>query len=127
MVNPGASTAAPDGGELWTLRGLLVRHKLAALGAVVVILVALATFLVPVFSARGGPVSDSTTCTQWGSSNQNQQAAYARLYVREHGALRSGATSPASVITAINNGCANAYGEDVSDTTTVVQAISGNF
>lgn len=87
----------------------------------------LAMILIPLFAAKARPVSDSTTCTQWGSANQAQQAAYARLYVREHGTLRGGATSPGSVIAAINAGCAQAYGDDVSDTTTVVQAISGTF
>jgi hypothetical protein len=76
---------------------------------------------------KAGAVSDSTTCTQWGSANQVQQAAYAKLYVKEHGPLRGGATSPSKVIAAINDGCARAYGDDVSDTATVTQAISGNF
>jgi hypothetical protein len=126
-VNPNASAAVPNDVELWTVRGLIARHKLAASGVAALFAVLLATILVAAFGSKAGAVSDSTTCTQWGAANQNRQAAYARLYIREHGPLQGGATSPASVITAINYGCTEAYGDDVSDTTTVVQAISGNF
>lgn len=127
VVNTGVSTAAPKDGETWTIHGLLARHKLAALGVAAVVAVMLTMTLVALLGSRAGAVSDATTCSQWGSANQDRQAAYARLYVREHGALPGGGTSPASVIAAINNGCAQAYGEDVSDTVTVTQAISGNF
>jgi hypothetical protein len=96
-----------------------------ALAAVIAVM--LAMILVALLGSKGGAVRDATTCTQWGSANQHQQAAYARLYVREHGPLSDGGTSPTSVIAAINDGCTRAYGEDVSDTVTVVQAISGNF
>jgi hypothetical protein len=34
---------------------------------------------------------------------------------------------PVSIITAINNGCNRAYSDDVADTVTIVQAITGNF
>jgi hypothetical protein len=112
---------------VWTVRGLLARHKLAALAVAAVIAVMLAMFLVALFGSRAGTVSDATTCTQWGSANQDQQAAYARLYLRQHGALGSGGSSPASVIAAINRGCLQAYDDDVDDTTTVVEAISGKF
>lgn len=123
-----AQTGRPREGHPWTTRGLIARHKRAALGAAAVVVVMLAAILVPVLGSNGQPAaSDSTTCSEWGSANQGQQAAYARLYLREHGPLRDGDASPAGVITAINNGCAQAYGDDVSDTTTVVQAISGKF
>jgi hypothetical protein len=121
LVKTGSSTTD------FSIRGLIARNKLAAAGVAGVIAVLLAMTLVAAFAAKGGAVRDSTTCTQWGSANQNRQAAYARLYLREHGAPRGGQRSPASVITAINDGCARAYADDVSDTTTVVQAISGNF
>lgn len=122
-VSPGASSK----GELWTLRGLLARHKMAGLAVLAGIALLLAMLLLAIFGSKAGAVTDATTCTQWGSANQSQQSAYARLYVREHGPLRGGATSPASVIAAINNGCTTAYGDDVSDNVTVVEAISGNF
>ncbi len=86
-----------------------------------------AMILVAVLGAKGGVVNDATTCSQWSSTNQTQQLAYAKLYFEKHGPLPDGATSPASVIAAINNGCEQAFGEDVSDTTTLVQAISGKY
>jgi hypothetical protein len=127
IVTTGASTAAPQDGEAWTLRGLIVRHKLAALGLGALFAVMLAAILAAALGPKAGAVSDSTTCTQWGSANQVQQAAYAKLYVKEHGPLGGGGTSPSKVIAAINDGCTRAYGDDVSDTVTVRQAISGKF
>ncbi|MGA8720784.1 MAG: hypothetical protein WB557_22465 [Solirubrobacteraceae bacterium] len=77
---------------------------------------------------KAGAVTDSTTCAQWGSTNVNAQDAYARLYVREHGPVSAGwGPSPAGVVNAINAGCYQAFGEDVSDTATVVQAVSRSF
>jgi hypothetical protein len=87
-----------------------------------------AAFALTALGAKGGAVTDSTTCAQWGSTNVNRQNAYANLYVREHGAVspRWG-PAPTGVINAINAGCYQAFGEDVSDTVTVVQAISRDF
>jgi len=126
LVSTGTSTAAAKGTDL-SLRGLLARHKLVALGLAAVIALMLAMILVAVLGPKAGAVTDSTTCTQWGSSNQALQAAYGRLYVKEHGGVRGWGSSPSEVIAAINNGCAQAYGDDVSDTVTVRQAISGKF
>jgi hypothetical protein len=127
-VDASAQTTRPREGRPWTTRRLIAQHKRAALGVAALIVVMLAAILVPVLGSKGQPAaSDSTTCSEWGSANQSQQVAYARLYLTEHGPLSDGDASPAGVITAINNGCAQAYGDDVSDTTTVVQAISGNF
>jgi hypothetical protein len=126
-MNSSASTSAVPDSELWTIRGLVARHKLAALGVAAVIALVLAMILIVILGPKAGAVTDATTCTQWGSANQKQQAAYAKLYVREHGALPGGSTSPASIITSINEGCTLAYGVDASDTTTVVQAISRKF
>ncbi len=122
-----SASATRTGVEQWTVRSLIARHKAAALGAAAVCAVIVAMALVAALGAKAGPVTDTTTCTGWGSANQRQQNAYARLYVSEHGAVPGGGTSPASVITAINDGCGKAFGEDVSDSTTVAQAISGNF
>jgi hypothetical protein len=127
-VNPSTWTTSRSEGELWSIRSLVARHKLAALAVAAVIAGMLALILVGLLaSTAGGVVSDATTCSGWGSANQAQQAAYARLYVREHGSLQNGGTSPASVIAAINTGCMQAYDDEVSDTTTVFQAVSGNF
>jgi hypothetical protein len=121
------SSTSPKAEELWTLRALFARHKLAAATTAAAIVVLLTTILIAAFGSTGGPVTDATTCSEWGSSNQDQQTAYARLYVREHPPPPGVATSPASIIGAINNGCNRAYTDDVSDTTTVVQALRGDF
>lgn len=127
-MSSGVSTT-PTGqdSELWTIRSLVARHKGAALVAAAACALMLGIILVAIFGAKAGAVSDSTTCTQWGSANQDQQSAYAKLYVREHGPVRGAGTSPASVASAINISCLEAYNEDVSDSTTVVQALSGSF
>lgn len=126
-MNTSASTTAPKDEELWTVRNLLARHRWFAVGVAVFIAVMLAMVLFAVFGAKAGAITDSTTCTGWSSANQARQIAYGKLYLRERGALPSGGTSPAGVVAAINTGCTQAFSEDVDETTTVVQAISGNF
>jgi hypothetical protein len=121
-------TPTDDFGARWTIRALIARHKPASLGAAAVIALLVAMVVVPALGGKGGVVSDSTTCSQWGSANVDQQSAYARLYVSEHGNVspRWG-RAPAGVINAINTGCTQAFGENVSDSATVVQAISRTF
>jgi hypothetical protein len=110
--------------SLWRL---IARHKAASL-AVLALLVAFVAVLVPeVVGAGSWKVSDATACSTWGAANQGQQAAYARLYVREHGPLSNGATSASSIVTAINNGCTAAYGYDEADSVNVLQAIKGRY
>jgi len=118
---------AQDAGP-WTIRGLIATHKTAALVVAGLCAVMVAMIAVAVLGAKAGAVTDSTTCEQWGSANQNRQDAYATLYVREHGPVspRWG-PAPVGVINAINAGCAQAFGEDVDDSVNVVQAISRNF
>ena len=109
------------------MRRLIARHKGAALVAAAGCVLMLGIIVVAVLGAKAGAVSDSTTCTQWGSTNVVRQDAYARLYVKEHGPVHGAGTSPASVVSAINIACLEAYNEDVSDSTTVAQALSGTF
>jgi hypothetical protein len=113
--------------ELWTVRGLIARHKRVAFGAAAGCALMLAIILVAVFGAKAGAVTDSTTCTQWGSTNVVRQDAFAKLYVKEHGPIQGVGTSPASVVSGINIACLEAYNDDVSDSTTVTQALSGTF
>lgn len=127
MSTRAPATRTGQDAELWTVRGLIAKYKGAALVAAAACALMLAIALVAIFGAKAGAVSDSTTCTTWGSANQDQQNAYARLYVKEHGALRGVGTAPARVISAINIRCLQAYNEDVSDSTTVVRAIAGTF
>jgi hypothetical protein len=104
---------------------LMADNKGLAMGALALLVVMLALFVVEFVGPRAGPVRDSTSCSQWSSANQAQQSAYAGLYVKEHGSLPSGASDAASVEAAINNGCMQAFGSDVADTVTVVRAIAG--
>ena len=122
------ATQTPAGSAPWTIRGLIASHKMAsfviaAIGTVTVVVLALV-----LLGPKAGAVTDRTTCQQWGSTNVNQQDAYARLYVKNHGPVspRWG-PAPVGVINAINAGCYQAFGEDVSDRATVVQAISRDF
>jgi hypothetical protein len=127
------STSAPKrrppvpGTEQWTIRGLVSTHPTAALVAAGLIAILVGTFLFVALGAKAGAVTDGTTCTQWGSANDTRQTAYAELYVREHGPVPRWGSSPAEVIAAINTGCDVAYGDDVADQATVVQAIRGTF
>ena len=122
------ATQTPAGSAPWTVRSLIASHKVASLVAATLCAVTVAVFALVFFGPKAGAVTDSTTCAQWGSTNVNRQYAYARLYVQEHGPVASGwGPAPTGVINAINAGCYQAFGEDVSDTATVVQAISRDF
>lgn len=124
------STSAPvtQPASSWSLRGLIASHKAASLLIAGVFAATIAVFVLTALGAKAGAVTDSTTCAQWSSANVNRQHAYAQLYVREHGGVspRWG-PPPDGVIRAINAGCYQAFGEDVSDTATVVQAIARSF
>jgi hypothetical protein len=126
-TSPSATPTAADGAQ-WTLPGLIASHKAAALAVAAVCAVSVAAFVLTALGPTAGAVTDSTTCAQWSSTNVNEQNAYASVYLREHGPVspRWG-PAPAGVINAINAGCYQAFGEDVSDTATVVQAIARSF
>lgn len=116
------------GVELWTIRGLIAKHKVGTLVVAGLIVLLVIPFVIVGLGSKGGAVTDSTTCDQWGSTNVNGQNAYARLYIREHGRVSSRwGPGTAGVINAINAGCYQAFGEDVDNTATVVQAISRSF
>ena len=68
----------------WNTRALVARHKVAALAGLVAIALLLVIVVGGILTSRPVVVSDSTSCTTWGSANQTQQAAYARRYVGEH-------------------------------------------
>jgi hypothetical protein len=124
-VSGSTDRAAPAAqtGEVWNTRELIGRHKVAAISVVVVLLLLAAFIVGAIASSTPLSLSDSSTCTTWSSANQNQQTAYARKYVQEHGPLSGGARDPASVVAAINVGCNDAFDNDVQDDITVVQAI----
>jgi hypothetical protein len=128
MSTPTSTASKGPGVELWTFRGLVAKYpraSFAAAGLVVAMVVSLV--LAVALGTNAGAVTDATTCTQWGSTTQNRQSAYAALYLKEHGAIPHWGGSRADVLNAINWGCGLAYGDDVSDTTTVDQAINGTF
>ena len=118
--------AAP-GGQEWSLRRLIAAHKLSALAVAALGALVVAMFVLAALGPKGGAVTDATSCSQWGSSDQSRQSAYAQQYIREHGGAIAGRMTPATVIGAINTGCMQAFADDVADTTSVVHAISGNF
>ncbi len=122
------ATQRPTESAPWTLRSLVASHKWASLVAAALCAVTVAVLAMVLLGPKAGAVTDSTTCAQWGSANVNQQDAYARLYVKEHGPVSARwGPAPVGVINAINAGCYQAFGEDVSDTATVVQAVSRDF
>lgn len=123
LAGHSATRSAP-----WTMRSLLAAHKAASLVVAALLAGSVAFFALIAMGPRAGAVTDTTTCAQWASTNVNGQDAYARLYVREHGPVnpRWGPV-PVGVINAINAGCYQAFGEDVSDTATVVQAVKRTF
>lgn len=123
--DPGGVPGQAD--EMWTTWGLIVKHKVAAAAALALVLLLLAIIVGGILASRPVLVSDSTTCTSWGSANQTQQRDYALRYLREHGPLSGGVTNPGSVVTAINNGCGEAYVNDVEDNVTVLQAIRQQY
>jgi hypothetical protein len=122
------ATLRPTDFVPWTVRGLIASHKIASLVIAALCAGTVAVLLLVALGPKAGAVTDRTTCAQWGSTNVTSQEAYARLYIREHGRVSAG-WGPAGqgVINAINAGCYEAFGEDVSDTATVVQAISRSF
>jgi hypothetical protein len=118
----------PAANDVPTVRGLIASHKRAALVLAGLVVVMVAYLALIALGPKAGAVTDRSTCAQWSSTNVTRQDAYARLYVTEHGGVspRWG-PAPAGVINAINAGCYQAFGEDVSDTATVVQAIRRSF
>ncbi len=121
MTQAGADTTQ------WTMRSLIARHRWAAAGVALVVLLMVGLFLGIVLGPRGGPVSDSTSCTQWSSSNQSEQQAYGRRYLREYGKAPRGRTGVSGVEAAVNAGCMAAYASDEEDTVTVLDAIVKNY
>jgi hypothetical protein len=133
-MSTSASTRQPGEGaqpgqdfQPWTLWGLIAKHKVGTLILVGLIALAVIPFVLVAVGSKAGAVTDATTCTGWGSADQTRQTAYAELYLREHGPIPRWGGSPADVINAINSGCDQAYGDDVADTATIVQAINGTF
>ena len=111
-----------------TAPGLSAREMMGAnraltIGVLALVVAMVAAVGVGLLGAGATKVIDSTPCSGWSSASQTMQDAYARLYVREHGPLASGAADPTSIVAAINDGCIQAFTNGVEDTVNVVQAI----
>ena len=117
-----ASDAAP-----WTTRAIFARHRRLALASIGTVVIMAALLVVALMSSSAGAVSDRTTCSAWSTANQDQQAAYAGLYVREHGVPKGATAAPASIEAKINTGCMQSFGSDAEDTVTVYQAINNQY
>ena len=119
------SVPVDRGPEVWTTRALFARHKLIGISAVALLVLLIAIILAGILGSSTVAVSDSSTCVTWSSANQAHQLAYGERYLQEHGALPSGASTPSSVVAAINAGCTQAFDNDAEEDVSVVQAIKG--
>jgi hypothetical protein len=117
------TAAAGEAADTWNTRALVAQHKLAALAGLVLLALLLVIVVGGILTAQPVVVSDSTSCTTWGSASQTQQLAYARRYASKRGPLAGGVTDPARIVAAINAGCAEANVNDVEDQVNVVQAL----
>ncbi len=113
--------AQPDY-AVWNTRLLFARHKALGIGSLVLFAILLVIIIGGLASSTPVHVTDASTCSAWSSADQNGQQAYAESYLREHGPV-GGSKNPANVIAAINNGCGQAFDNDVQDDITVVKAI----
>ena|SRR5947209_553931 len=110
-----------------TIRGLARAHKRATAAVLGILLTFLAIVLVSDLGSRVSRVTDSTSCSVWGSAPQPERDAYAALYVTEHGPLPSGASDAGTIGGVIDDGCTQAYGFDEADTVTVLEAVRKQY
>ena len=123
-----APASRPTVRERLTLRTVMSRHKGASAGAIALLFVLVAVTVSPAFlSSSGGALSDSTSCSGWGSASQAQQTAYSHLYLNEYGALPSGARDPNSIKSAVSNACIHAANLGEADDVSVVAAIKHQY
>lgn len=78
-------------------------------------------------SEKAGALGDSSTCSSWSAAGSSQQAAYAHLYVTEHGALAGGARDPGSVEAAVTSACNHAAYLGEADDISVLAALNHAF
>jgi hypothetical protein len=110
-----------------SLRAMIAGHKLVSATAAIVLLITLALFFVALLGPRAGRVDDSTSCSQWSSSNQAEQRSFAQRYLSAHGNVANQATGVAGVEAAVNNGCMAAFASDEEDRVTVLDAIEKRY
>ena len=110
-----------------TLRGLVRAHKRASAAVAAILLALVAIVLVSALGSRVTRIVDSTPCSVWSSAPQGERDAYVTLYVKEHGALPSGASDAGTIEGVIDDGCIQAYSFDEADTVTVFDAIRKRY
>jgi hypothetical protein len=116
----------PEAAEL-SARALIRRHKLAAGAAFAVLVVTVAMLVAVVLAPRNGALGDSTSCTQWSSSSQDQMQAFANRYLGQHGNVTGQVAGAAGVVAAVNAGCMAAFSSDEEDNVTVLDAIEKRY
>jgi hypothetical protein len=114
--------------EAPSLKAIILRHKAAAAAAIAVVLVLVGVMAAAALpNAKAGALTDSSTCSAWQSATQTQQAAYAHLYVTEHGSSVSGGLGGAGVESSINGACKHAAYLGEADDISVIAALSHAF
>ena len=104
----------PDGPSL---KKLILAHKRAAAGVIAVVLVLVGVMVGAALpSARDVSLSDSSTCSAWGSASQAQRSAYARRYVAEYASngARDQDTTEADLTGACNHAAYLGEADDIS-------------
>ena len=114
--------------EAPSLKAIILRHKAVAAAAFAVVLVLIGVMAAAALpSAKGGALSDSSTCSAWSSATHAQQSEYARLYITEHGSHVNGGLSPASVESATDSACSHAAYLGEADDVSIVAALNHAF
>lgn len=129
-----SSSDATEDAKTWgdrstqpSVRAFLLKHRFLSLSAAAVILVLAGFTALGIATSSSAPLSDTTTCTRWSSAHSAQQDAYAALYLREHGALPTGARDTLSVENEIDKSCIQAFSSDDEDRVTLLQATQGDY
>lgn len=113
----------PDGPSL---KKLILAHKRATAGVIAVVVVLVGVMVAAALpSAREVSLSDSSTCSAWGSASQAQRSAYARLYVAEY--ANTGARDQDTTEADLNSDCTHAAYLGEADDISLVAAMNHAF
>lgn len=113
----------PDGPSL---KKLILAHKRATGGVIAVVVVLVGVMVAAALpSARAIALSDSSTCSAWGSASQAQRSAYARVYVTEYAS--SGARDQDTTEADLTSACSHAAYLGEADDISLVAAMNHAF
>jgi len=104
----------PDGPSL---KKLILAHRRATAGVIAVVVVLVGVMVAAALpSARALSLSDSSTCSAWGSASQAQRSAYAALYLTEYptSRVRDQDTTEADLTGACNHAAYLGEADDIS-------------